>query len=65
MNFEYYFRKHWKPDVLVVNEDSGSKREKEALCNELGIQFKILKRIPHGNLPPISTTSIIEKIKLL
>ncbi|MDR0423658.1 MAG: adenylyltransferase/cytidyltransferase family protein [Rickettsiales bacterium] len=65
MNFEYYFREHWKPDILIVNEDSFNKEQKQALCDELGIQFKVLKRMPHGTLPNISTTSIIEKIKAL
>ncbi len=49
--------KELKPDVFIVNED-GQTNEKEQLCNELGIEYKILKRIPHNNLPYRSTTSL-------
>ncbi len=45
------------PDIFVVNED-GHTPEKEQICSELGIGYKILKRIPHGNLPVRSTTSL-------
>ena len=46
-----------KPDVFVVNED-GHTPTKQALCLELGIDYHILKRIPHANLPIRSTTSL-------
>jgi len=46
-----------KPDVFVVNED-GHTPAKQALCLELGIDYHILKRIPHANLPIRSTTSL-------
>ncbi len=44
-----------RPDIFVVNED-GHTPEKQALCRELGIEYKILKRIPHTGLPVRSTT---------
>jgi len=49
--------KELKPDVLVVNED-GHTFEKETICREEGIEYKVLRRIPHENLPVRSTTSM-------
>lgn len=45
------------PDVFVVNED-GHTPSKEALCKEMGIDYHILKRIPHADLPVRSTTTL-------
>jgi len=45
------------PDIFIVNED-GHSPEKEELCKELGIEYKVLKRIPHANLPARSTTAL-------
>jgi cytidyltransferase-like protein len=47
----------FKPDIFVVNED-GHSPEKESLCKRLGIEYKVLKRVPHSNLPVRSTTSL-------
>lgn len=49
--------KELDPDIFIVNED-GHSPEKENLCKELGIEYKVLKRIPHANLPARSTTSL-------
>ncbi|NMC39001.1 MAG: adenylyltransferase/cytidyltransferase family protein [Bacteroidales bacterium] len=46
-----------RPDIFIVNED-GHSPEKEELCKNLGIDYKVLKRIPHANLPPRSTTAL-------
>jgi cytidyltransferase-like protein len=46
-----------RPDVFVVNED-GHTFEKERICSEMGIEYKVLRRIPHANLPVRSTTSL-------
>jgi len=46
-----------KPDYFIVNED-GYSPAKQQLCNELGIELKVLERIPEVGLPPRSTTSI-------
>ena len=46
-----------KPDIFFVNED-GNSPAKEKLCKELGIEYQISKRIPHGNLPARSTTAL-------
>jgi cytidyltransferase-like protein len=49
--------KSLKPDVFVVNED-GHTPEKEQICNDISIDYKVLKRIPYANLPLRSTTSL-------
>ena len=46
-----------KPDVFVVNED-GHTPAKQALCKDLCIEYHILKRIPHADLPVRSTTML-------
>lgn len=46
-----------KPAVFVVNED-GHTPTKEKLCEELDIEYKVLKRIPHSDLPVRSTTTL-------
>jgi len=46
-----------KPDIFIVNED-GHTPAKENLCKELGVRYKILKRIPYANLPPRTTTDL-------
>ncbi|MDR0560639.1 MAG: adenylyltransferase/cytidyltransferase family protein [Prevotellaceae bacterium] len=46
-----------KPDVFFVNED-GHSPAKEAVCEKLGIEYIVSKRIPHGNLPARSTTAL-------
>jgi cytidyltransferase-like protein len=49
--------KELKPDIFIVNED-GHSPEKEKICKEMGIEYEILHRIPHANLPARSTTSL-------
>jgi cytidyltransferase-like protein len=39
-----------KPDFLIVNED-GHTEEKRALCESLGIAYKVLRRVPDEGLP--------------
>ena len=46
-----------QPDIFVVNED-GDVPEKQAICDELGIQYVILDRTPHGDLQARSTTEL-------
>jgi cytidyltransferase-like protein len=46
-----------KPDIFIVNED-GNIPEKKRLCDELGIEYKILKREPHQGLEARSTTAL-------
>ena len=45
------------PDIFIVNED-GHSPNKETICKKLGIEYKILKRIPDSGLPARSTTAI-------
>jgi hypothetical protein len=40
-----------------VNED-GHSPEKEQICRDLGIEYKVLNRIPYSNLPARSTTAL-------
>ena len=46
-----------KPNKYVVNED-GHSPAKEDLCQVLGIEYIVLKRIPEAGLPERSTTQI-------
>lgn len=46
-----------KPDIFFVNSD-GSTPLKEKFCEELGIEYIVSKRVPHGNLPVRSTTAL-------
>lgn len=50
-----------KPDIFIVNED-GHSPEKEDLCRKMGVEYKVLKRIPHANLP-IRTTTALRTVK--
>ena len=52
--------KKLSPDILFVNEDGDSGLKKK-LCDDLGIVYKISKRVPHENLPGRSTTSLRKK----
>jgi cytidyltransferase-like protein len=56
MDFEQELRR-LKPDIFVVNED-GYSPAKKMLCDQLGIELKVLERIPDAGLPPRSTTAI-------
>lgn len=56
MDFEHDLR-NLQPDVFVVNED-GYSPSKLALCKEMGIELKVLERIPDAGLPARSTTAI-------
>jgi cytidyltransferase-like protein len=56
LDFEEELRRV-KPDILMVNED-GNAPVKAKLCRELGIEYCVLKRMPHGDLPRRSTTTL-------
>lgn len=51
-----------KPDVFVVNSDGGSD-EKRNLCEERGIKYIVLERIPDNNLEARSTTSLRNNVR--
>lgn len=44
-----------KPDIFIVNRD-GHTPDKERLCNELGVEYIVLERIPEPGLPPRSSS---------
>lgn len=46
-----------KPDVFVVNED-GDKPAKRDFCRDLGIEYRVLKRVPAVGLPRRSSTDL-------
>lgn len=46
-----------EPDMFILNED-GNTPGKAKLSRSLGIQYIVLKRIPHENLPARSTTAL-------
>ncbi len=46
-----------KPDVYLVNED-GDRPEKKAFCEERGIQYTVLKRVPKSGLPRRDSTTL-------
>ena len=46
-----------KPEILLVNED-GNLAAKQQLCAELGIEYVVLQRLPHGDLQARSTTEL-------
>ncbi len=46
-----------RPDIFIVNED-GHTPEKERLCSDLNIEYKVLKRIPYADLPARSSTAL-------
>lgn len=52
-----------QPDIFFVNTD-GHSPDKEALCKDLGIEYVVSKRIPHGNLPTRSTTALRQECKI-
>ena len=50
-----------KPDIFFVNGD-GTSDEKKAFVESKGIRYVTSSRIPHGNLPQRSKTSIRQSI---
>ena len=46
-----------RPRAYVVNED-GDKPEKHAFCREHGIEYVVLRRVPHPGLPARSSTDL-------
>ncbi len=46
-----------KPDIFIVNKD-GDAKEKKELCEKMGIEYIVLERKPHENLPERSSTEL-------
>lgn len=55
--------KELKPDIFFVNGD-GHSALKEQICQELGIEYVVSKRVPHGELPARSTTALREECRI-
>lgn len=56
LDFENELREK-RPDIFFVNED-GYTPDKKRLCDELGIDLVVSRRIPPSGLPPRSTTAL-------
>lgn len=52
----------YKPDIFVVNEDGGSD-VKRRFCEERGIEYVVLRRVPDAGLEVRSTTSLRREVK--
>lgn len=59
LDFEQELRA-MKPDFFIVNAD-GHTPAKRGLCQELGIEYVVLERIPHQGLEARSTTSLRQR----
>lgn len=53
-----------KPDIFVVNEDGGSDTKRQ-FCEERGIEYVVLQRVPDAGLEARSTTSIRNNVKCM
>ena len=62
MDFEQELRE-LRPDIFFVNED-GYTLDKQKLCEELGIELMVSKRVPHLGLPVRSTTAIRKECRI-
>jgi len=54
--------KRIRPDIFVVNFD-GHTPDKEKLCKELGIEYKVLERIPEPGLPARSSSGTKKEMR--
>jgi cytidyltransferase-like protein len=52
-----------KPDIFFVNED-GYTPDKKKLCDELGIELVVSRRVPVSGLPPRSTTALRSECRI-
>lgn len=51
-----------RPDVFVVNSDGGND-DKRRICEERGIEYVVLERVPHEGLEARSSTDIKKALK--
>ena len=47
----------FRPDIYAVNED-GDRPEKRGFCAARGIEYRVLKRVPHAGLPRRESTNL-------
>jgi cytidyltransferase-like protein len=62
LDFEFELRE-MKPDIFFVNVD-GYTPDKKKLCDELGIELVVSRRIPQVGLPPRSTTALRSECRI-
>ncbi len=62
LDFELELRK-LSPEIFFVNEE-GYTPDKQKLCQELGIELMVSKRIPHYGLPVRSTTALRKECRI-
>ena len=62
LDFENELRE-LRPDIFFVNAD-GHTAAKETLCKELGVEYVVSKRVPHGGLPARSTTALRQECRI-
>jgi cytidyltransferase-like protein len=62
LDFEQELRA-MKPDIFFINEE-GYTPEKKRLCDELGIEMIISRRIPQAGIPPRSTTALRSECRI-
>jgi len=52
-----------RPDIFFVNEE-GYTPDKKKLCDELGIELVVSRRVPVAGLPPRSTTALRSECRI-
>ncbi|MGE5349876.1 MAG: adenylyltransferase/cytidyltransferase family protein [Actinomycetota bacterium] len=52
-----------QPDIFFVNDD-GFTPDKKRLCDELGIELVVSRRVPVNGLPPRSTTALRSECRI-
>ena len=62
LDFEEELRQ-LRPDIFFVNED-GYTPDKKRLCDELGIELVVSRRVPVNGLPPRSTTALRSECRI-
>lgn len=62
LDFEEELRE-LRPDIFFVNED-GYTPDKKKLCDELGIELVVSRRVPVNGLPPRSTTALRSECRI-
>lgn len=62
LDFEEELRE-MMPDIFFVNEE-GYTPDKKKLCNELGIELLVGRRVPGAGLPPRSTTALRSECRI-
>lgn len=59
----YDIAKFLRPDIFILNNDDSAIEEKRQLCEELGIELKLVERFVPSFLKEVSSTGIIKQIK--